>query len=482
MSKDHLKSKIIPWTLCAILVLLMISMALLAFHNRSKRWEVTRSAIEANGHSLDWRDYIRPRLQENENFLALEVMTEEAFPDQLNKVNEILKEFMLVDYYSGLDNDPHNFRKRLASRMQVQPEDLDEDLWPYFNDLIEPYQAYAQAIIQATEERPSGQAIGEYQLPFEVPIIKFSLTRGWVSLLGAYTLQALKEGDSESAFRGLKAILVIAKAESPLPMLVDTMIRTVLLKRFVVPLFIDGLVNNVWTDEQLEWFEYAFAQFDLVGELELAMIAERASVIGSMTESEHTRDSYGIAKVLLESNLRVYVEAMTEVLDAYFDNGSVNPNGILVYDQIERDLGFEAEGIGRLRVFFKNSQLASMAMPGINQISMQHAEVQSYIDMAIISCALIRFQHDNNEYPSSLSALIPAYIDSIPRGRVSGIDYHYEQLDDGASFKLWSVGWNETNDAGKVVVRTNKREYQERFPKEGDWVWPYPQWPEVIKE
>ncbi|WOO40184.1 hypothetical protein [Rubellicoccus peritrichatus] len=486
MSLDSTKSKIIIWGIFGLLVFLVVSIAVMAWLNESKKWQETKIAIEARGQSLNWRDYELPLLPREENFFALDIMTDAAVPDGLKKDPSHLRDFCPVDYYSGLENEQYQFRRKLAKRLEMEQEALGEDLWPHYIDLFEPYMPYAESIIVATEQCPKGQTIGSYQLPHEVPIMSYRLVRSWVAVLYAYTLQKIELGDSDSAFRSEKAIYAIVQANSRLPNLFNVMIDSMVLKNWFLPLFINGLIKDVWTDEQLVWFESAFAQVDLVRALELALIVERASVIGSISASKEFRSGYGIGRIFMDRSFRVYTESLSEVVDAYFDDGIVYPDGRLVSERIESELGLdqlnhdESDSLN-LKLIIESSHLVAMAMPALDRVTSQVAEAQAYIDMALLSCALTRFQRVNGGYPVSLKSLVPDYIDSLPKDRIGGADYHYEQLADGVSFRLWSIGWNETNDAGKVAVRLKKRNGLQRDSEEGDWVWPYPQFPELIE-
>jgi hypothetical protein len=54
---------------------------------------------------------------------------------------------------------------------------------------------------------------------------------------------------------------------------------------------------------------------------------------------------------------------------------------------------------------------------------------------------------------------------------MNGQPYHYQFRPDG-SYLLYSVGWNQPDDGGKVVY---KKDYQKSVDyDEGDWVWPTP--------
>jgi hypothetical protein len=98
--------------------------------------------------------------------------------------------------------------------------------------------------------------------------------------------------------------------------------------------------------------------------------------------------------------------------------------------------------------------------------------MQVWVDEARIASALERYRLAHNAYPDSLDALVPACIDEVPHDIMNGQPYHYRLRPDG-TYLLYSVGWNQTDDGGKVVYKKDAPAQVDY--KEGDWVWPTPQ-------
>ena len=98
------------------------------------------------------------------------------------------------------------------------------------------------------------------------------------------------------------------------------------------------------------------------------------------------------------------------------------------------------------------------------------AFTQSSLDRARVACALERHRLAEGEYPATLDALAPRFMEKLPHDIINGQPLHYRRTD-GGRFLLYSVGWNGTDDGG-IVVR-NKIHMLDRFGEdEGDWVWP----------
>jgi hypothetical protein len=86
-----------------------------------------------------------------------------------------------------------------------------------------------------------------------------------------------------------------------------------------------------------------------------------------------------------------------------------------------------------------------------------------------VACALDRYHLAHGQYPDALDALVPRFIETIPRDIIGGQPLHYRRTD-GGQFLLYSVGWNETDDGGQVALKKDGA----IDTGQGDWVWRYP--------
>jgi hypothetical protein len=114
--------------------------------------------------------------------------------------------------------------------------------------------------------------------------------------------------------------------------------------------------------------------------------------------------------------------------------------------------------------------LAALSVPNFTKALQTTANNQTLVNEAQIVCALERFHLAHGEYPETLDALAPQFMETIPHDIIGGQPLHYRRTDDG-KFLLYSVGWNETDDGGQVVFTKGGSVDREK----GDWVWQYPQ-------
>jgi hypothetical protein len=109
-----------------------------------------------------------------------------------------------------------------------------------------------------------------------------------------------------------------------------------------------------------------------------------------------------------------------------------------------------------------------MFLPFLPSVVKKYAYAQNSVDMARVACALERCRLAQGEYPETLGALSPRFIETVPHDVIGGQPLKYRQTGNG-QFMLYSVGWNETDDGGAVVLRKPLKltiDYEN-----GDWVW-----------
>ena len=96
------------------------------------------------------------------------------------------------------------------------------------------------------------------------------------------------------------------------------------------------------------------------------------------------------------------------------------------------------------------------------------ARIQSQLDLARVACALERFRLAHGSYPATLDTLAPQFIAQLPHDLINGQPLHYRRTD-GGQFVLYSVGWDEKDDGGKIFLIKSGSIDREK----GDWVWKY---------
>jgi hypothetical protein len=117
-----------------------------------------------------------------------------------------------------------------------------------------------------------------------------------------------------------------------------------------------------------------------------------------------------------------------------------------------------------------------IAIPNFSKAIQTTAKNQTLANQSQIACALERYRLAHGEYPETLDALIPQFMEKVPHDLIGGQPspgsgpasqpLHYRRTSNG-KFLLYSVGWNETDDGGEVALKKDGSEDREK----GDWVW-----------
>jgi len=111
---------------------------------------------------------------------------------------------------------------------------------------------------------------------------------------------------------------------------------------------------------------------------------------------------------------------------------------------------------------------ARLLTPALGSAVKKSAFGQESVDMARVALALERYRLAHGEYPESADALVPQFMAKLPHDIINGEPLHYRRTADG-QFVLYSVGWNEADDGGAVVLYKGSSSRVDI--SQGDWVW-----------
>jgi len=329
-------------------------------------------------------------------------------------------------------------------------------------------------LVREVLKRPFARMDGDYSQWFTMPIPDYVSVRAVVQTLAQRAQCYLLLGQPEKALPELTLLndsrRLLESAPTGKPMtLVATMIDAA-----VVDLYADtiteGMRLGAWHEPQLIELQQ---QRD---ELKLSLIAEsfRAERAGMCSYFEQllSHDTGVWEFVKSESHLAMprgwlYLNLITiakfhqDVLDVI----DVKQNTVLSHKVDEITEGFDA----RTKHFRPNTYVAAIVIPNYTRAIVTFAHSQTLANEAQVVCALERYRLAHNQYPESLEALIPLFMEKLPRDVIDGEPLHYRRQANG-TFLLYSVGWNETDDGGQVALKKDGSEDREK----GDWVWKNP--------
>ncbi|MDB6129005.1 MAG: hypothetical protein JWM04_112, partial [Verrucomicrobiales bacterium] len=94
------------------------------------------------------------------------------------------------------------------------------------------------------------------------------------------------------------------------------------------------------------------------------------------------------------------------------------------------------------------------------------AQRQTVVNQLQIACFLEKYRLSHQDYPETLDALEFAPGLRLPHDIVGGQSLKYRR-ESSTSYLLYSIGWNETDDGGKLTPDKSGGSFDEH----GDWVW-----------
>lgn len=122
---------------------------------------------------------------------------------------------------------------------------------------------------------------------------------------------------------------------------------------------------------------------------------------------------------------------------------------------------------GGLEAFFRHKSFAGLLLPGLGNVQRRAAKAQAFAHQAALACALERYHRAHGQFPETLDALVPQFLEKVAHDVVTEQPLQYRRAEDG-QFILYSVGWDMRDDGGTP----GKDKGDDR---EGDWVWQLPE-------
>jgi hypothetical protein len=157
-------------------------------------------------------------------------------------------------------------------------------------------------------------------------------------------------------------------------------------------------------------------------------------------------------------NMVGYANLMEEQIEA------MNPANDLVVPHKTEEAAGKINGVQTSVSPFR--YVAGVAIPNTVRATAVMAHNQTEVNQALAVCALERYRLAHGQYPETLAALSPQFLDQIPSDIIGGQPPHYRRTGDG-KFLLYSIAWTE-KDHGGVPGKPDPN----RAKETGDWVWP----------
>ena len=478
-------------------------LALLLVVRWEEKWRAARllarteAELRAAGERLDYEDFIPPPVPEAENFATAPIVvkllrvTKPGVADlsaedgrlaamSLSHVGNRRPMPWRGQVELGHAVDLGQWSRDLRGRKSSPNEKLESGAAA--QDVLQWFQQWTPEMteIATAAHRPAARFALHYERGDEIDLSHGNLL---VRLAGLYSLRAsaaLGVGDSALALQDLETLHRLQRALQPEPLLISELMRMTVMEAFQQPLW-EGLTQHAWKAEQLRLLQEMLEENDLLADYPRVVRGERAFLRLNFTLIRKRRlnisqtlqalfplqtvpDSVGrfapffTVEAILNQN-----EAACERLVQDFVLPVVDP----VAGKIDRaKVNRLDEVIHAGRPTFYNF-VSTIGFPIYAFFTRRVGMTAVALDQARVACALERFRLANRRLPAELRELVPTYLSTVPED-VLGSQPLYYRLAPAGSYHLYSVGWNQTDDGGSIV---SKSDGTRRDDEKGDWVW-----------
>jgi len=494
--------RLLRWGLIGLAVVVTLAAMLVAEENwRGKHaWKTFKRGAEARGEHFEWAAIVPPNVPDDQNFFAAPIVAE-VLKSDCNGTSGINR--MNFNIYRG---DSANWPTNGGNWQKSKLTDLKQ--WrSYFRNYSESPEGKTNGFpIAAQPQTPAADvllamsvfnpALEELRQASLRPMARLPLNydngfedagtlmpglaseKRWAQFLQLRTVAELQAGQGVAALEDVKLFLRLTDTIRSQPFLISHLVRIAMQAIALQPIY-EGLAQHRWNDAQLADLEAALGKKDFLADFECSMRGERACAIYTFELQRRTREmkNYSgdeVGNQIVTNSLRwmpsaffyqnelafaqMYAQFVLPLVD--LTNRTVS---VSAYHTTEADFKEQAKHWSLYKI------QARMLFPAVGKAVIKFAVIQAQVDLARIACALERFRLAHAEYPETLAALAPQFIAQLPHDLINGQPLHYRRTDDGR-FVLYSVGWNETDDGGKIVFSKGGRVDTEK----GDWVWQYP--------
>jgi hypothetical protein len=337
------------------------------------------------------------------------------------------------------------------------------------------------ALIREGLKRPSVRINGDYSQPFSQPMVNFVAIRVVAQTLAQRAQCYMLLGEPEKALQELTLLHDMNRLLEGKPVtLVSAMIETSVTGLYTDTIA-DGFRLGVWREPQLAALQTQLGEVNLTPQLRSAFLAERAGIC-RVLETQSAAKIHQSFAMSGSQNLWQRLQDPQMLLASVAPRGWNQQNMVVVATVDQKYLDcFDADRqifsprksdsvlLDMEKTFNHMTPmnfLAGMGVPNFGHACKTLARTQTLVNEANVACAVERYRAAHGNFPETLELLIPDFIQRLPADVIGGRPLHYRRKGSD-KFLLYSVGWNETDDGGVAVRRSDGSVVLEQ----GDWVW-----------
>ncbi len=473
-------------------------------------WNQYRQQLEAKGEKLDFWAFVPPPVPDDQNFTMTPFLAPlfDFNPKPLEsgqslwrdtngfqRANEFAKELNSVRSPAWARGQFTDFQASImkpkgitssTKTASTRAESAEEVL-----QILKKYDAVFDELRTASQ-RPHARFNVKYTNEFApstlLPHLNFVGHAVAAFQLRASAELALIQPDA--AWSDTRMSLYMADTLKDEPFIISELVRSGLVQRSIQPIW-EGLAEHKWSEAQLREMEQRLGQIAILTPTamrgELAYTVLTIDQMRTQAENEWRMWTLPFAKTEIPHFLipdgwfyqnqlaiiRSYVELVLPVID---EPNRVFPAKAVANEEIikkEYDGGFSP-----YRFLIKPFLLGEEMDMALFEAERKIALGQTRVNEAIVACALERYRLANGQFPETLNAISPQFLEKMPLDVITGEPLKYRRTTDG-QFVLYSVGWNAKDDVGTLAwgrgkLHTNHDNSPTEDTKLGDWVWQYP--------
>jgi hypothetical protein len=467
----------------------------------ARAWAATKAEWEVKGESFNYNKFIPPPVPDDQNLAALPLFKLEPVnnSDGTTYIGQVaLRRAMRDDlpsfdfpqfgnWQTGELPDMGKIKKTMAANYALAfknvtpPDDALAQfnaIYPFFADFIAA--AVTHPVFRFNMDYsilpPAARPLGPITDP-----IKLS------KILTLNAVIALGQNQPVLALQDVEANCTLSSGVKRDPSLVGGLVAIGVMAIGHGAIY-EGLAQHDWNDAQLVELDQTLKPINFLADYQFAMRSEIAQSIANFDffeRASRTRMQKIFGGAFTESPVALVIGVpwpsgwwdgnKKRIATVLFQSlATVDPQAHLFFPKVADNLQHQIEQAkANWHAFAPWNIFADVAVGPITNSTHQFAQAQGWVDEARIACALERYRLAHGVYPGSLDALVPACIDELPHDIMNGEPYHYRLRADG-TFLLYSVGWNQTDDGGKVVYKRDSPTQVDYT--QGDWVWPTPRY------
>jgi hypothetical protein len=293
----------------------------------------------------------------------------------------------------------------------------------------------------------------------------------------------LQNNDGEKALNDVELTIRLVESIRTEPFLISHLVRAAMTDVALQSVY-EGLAQRKWSDSQLAEIDSELAKLDFLADFRFSMRSELVFFQQGVFDflRRHPEELFAGNDVAYDSH-SFWIKATCRLIPSglFYQNqtrcarwvledcipaADLNKNIVSPSQANTANAVLEAAG-GHLTPY---NFMENYFLPGLADRARRFAHTQSSTDLARVAIALERFRLAHGGYPDTLANLTPQFLQNIPHDVINGQPLKYRRTDDG-QFVLYSVGWDEKDDGGTVVL--NEWGSSQNI-KKGDWVWKYP--------